>query len=578
LIGANIINNAILKQVMNNNAAYIKVRYEGLKLTNQLKNFENTADGFVAVFLFALAYAFIPAGVVLYIVKEREQNAKHQQIVSGVSVSAYWLSNLLIDVLKYLIPGIYCGICIKLFNVNAFLERNALSMAWALIISYGPAVMTFTYATSFLFNNAESAQIATFVFNFLAGFILMIASFVMRAIRSTRDTAPYFPELLLRIFPTYDFAWGLFEVANPQIWQIFYQLDALPSAWSRWGGLIDFIYLLILPFVCMGIVFYVELHSSSVDQSPASQSILDLSAGDEDVKKERAEVMANDDYSIKVVDFAKQYTMISKQGGICSGKMLTTKTAVKGVTFGVKKGECFGLLGTNGAGKTTTFKALSGEIIPSYGVTKIAGYDLTKDMNKVRYLIGYCPQFDALLDNLTAREHLELFASIKGIPYNMREKLIQEKLVQLNLKNFENVEAGTYSGGNKRKLSVAIALLGNPPIILLDEPSSGMDPEARRFMWSVVGKISTEKKHSSVVLTTHSMEEAEALSTKLAIMVEGSIECIGPVQTLKSKYGKGFEVEVKIDVPTKEEVAQIQHDMGLRPPANFGRQGCALPS
>jgi ATP-binding cassette subfamily A (ABC1) protein 3 len=345
-----------------------------------------------------------------------------------------------------------------------------------------------------------------------------------------------------------------------------YKLEEKPKAWSRWGALIDVIYLICIPFVCMAIVFYIELKTYSVDQkSQAGQNLLDLEAGDEDVKKERAEVMAKEDYAIKVVDFAKQYKMISKQPGCCKGKLISTKTAVKGVTFGVRKGECFGLLGTNGAGKTTTFKALSGEIIPSYGVTKIAGFDLTKDMNKVRYLIGYCPQFDALLDNLTAREHLELFASIKGIPYNMREKLIQEKLVQLNLKNFENVQAGTYSGGNKRKLSVAIALLGNPPIILLDEPSSGMDPEARRFMWSVVGKISTEKKHSSVVLTTHSMEEAEALSTKLAIMVEGSIECIGPVQTLKSKYGKGFEVEVKIDVPTKDEVAQMERSLGLRP-------------
>jgi ATP-binding cassette subfamily A (ABC1) protein 3 len=91
------------------------------------------------------------------------------------------------------------------------------------------------------------------------------------------------------------------------------------------------------------------------------------------------------------------------------------------------------------------------------------------------------------------------------------------------------VLAGTYSGGNKRKLSVAIALLGNPPIVFLDEPSSGMDPEARRFMWQVVSRITSGSKKSSIVLTTHSMEEAEALSTKLAIMVEGNVKCIGPV-------------------------------------------------
>jgi ATP-binding cassette, subfamily A (ABC1), member 3 len=128
----------------------------------------------------------------------------------------------------------------------------------------------------------------------------------------------------------------------------------------------------------------------------------------------------------------------------------------------------------------------------------------------------------------------------------MRESLIKEKLTELNLTAYENILAGTYSGGNKRKLSVAIALLGNPPIVLLDEPSSGMDPEARRFMWSVVAKV-TGNKSSSVILTTHSMEEAEALSTKLVIMVEGSVKCIGPVQALKNKYGKGFEIETKFE-------------------------------
>lgn len=110
----------------------------------------------------------------------------------------------------------------------------------------------------------------------------------------------------------------------------------------------------------------------------------------------------------------------------------------------------------------------------------------------------------------------------------------------MNLKEYENVCAGTYSGGNKRKLSVAIAMLGNPPIVFLDEPSTGMDPKARRFMWNVINRISNLRKQSSVILTTHSMEEAEALSTKMCIMVNGTMKCLGSVQHIKSKYGKVF--------------------------------------
>jgi ATP-binding cassette, subfamily A (ABC1), member 3 len=130
---------------------------------------------------------------------------------------------------------------------------------------------------------------------------------------------------------------------------------------------------------------------------------------------------------------------------------------------------------------------------------------------------------------LTAREHLNLYAAIKGIPVHLRDGLVQKKLVEMDLIKFEGILAGTFSGGNKRKLSVAIAMLGNPSIIFLDEPSTGMDPGARRFMWDVISRISSVNKSSSVILTTHSMEEAEALSSRIAIQVEGALQCIGSI-------------------------------------------------
>ena len=126
----------------------------------------------------------------------------------------------------------------------------------------------------------------------------------------------------------------------------------------------------------------------------------------------------------------------------------------------------------------------------------------------------------------------------------------------MNLTQYADVLAGSYSGGTKRKLSVAIAMVGNPAIVFLDEPSTGMDPEARRFMWDVITRISKERKKSTVILTTHSMDEAEALSTKVGIMVEGRLKCLGTVQHIKNKYGGGYEVEIKLNLVSKDQIKE----------------------
>ena len=141
--------------------------------------------------------------------------------------------------------------------------------------------------------------------------------------------------------------------------------------------------------------------------------------------------------------------------------------------------------------------------------------------------------------------------------------MIETILQDVNLTEYANVIAGSYSGGNKRKLSVAIAMIGNPPIIFLDEPSSGMDPEARRYMWEAISRISKERRRSSVILTTHSMEEAEALSTRMCIMVSGVMRCLGNTQHIKTKYGGGYEMEIKLNLINKTEILEALKAVGF---------------
>jgi ATP-binding cassette subfamily A (ABC1) protein 3 len=232
--------------------------------------------------------------------------------------------------------------------------------------------------------------------------------------------------------------------------------------------------------------------------------------------------------------------------------------AVERISFGLDYGECFALLGVNGAGKSTTFKSLTGDVLPTEGEVTIAGFDIYQDFKEARKLIGYCPQKDAIFPLLNVEEHLWFYSRIKGVPPSLREEVVEKAIVEMNLAEHRTKPAGTLSGGNKRKLSVAIATLGNPPIILLDEPSAGMDPEARRFMWSVVERISQRDKRSAVILTTHSMEEAEALSTKMGIMVRGGIfRCFGSSQHIKNKFGTGFEIQLKIRKATYEDLDEI---------------------
>ena len=176
------------------------------------------------------------------------------------------------------------------------------------------------------------------------------------------------------------------------------------------------------------------------------------------------------------------------------------KLAVRDLCLRIQPGECFGFLGVNGAGKSTTFAMLTGATAPTTGDAQLYGLSTLSDQAALRRVVGYCPQHDALEGLLTARETLRMYARIKQVASARIEAEVASLLAELDLAAIADKPAGTYSGGNKRKLCVGIALVGSPRLVLLDEPSSGMDAGSKRFLWSVIKRRTAS---CCTVLTTH---------------------------------------------------------------------------
>jgi ATP-binding cassette subfamily A (ABC1) protein 3 len=179
-------------------------------------------------------------------------------------------------------------------------------------------------------------------------------------------------------------------------------------------------------------------------------------------------------------------------------------------------------------------------------------------------MFGYCPQFDAIFYYMTVKENLEFYSKIKGVDPEKINEIVQAMIESMTLSKYTDKLAGRLSGGNKRKLSVAISMICNPPIVLLDEPSTGMDPEARRFMWAVIHKLTTKSKSNCVIMTTHSMDEAETLCKRMGIMVNGEFVCLGTSNYIKETYGYGYEIDLRIKPYEQKELEGIIENLGLK--------------
>ena len=254
------------------------------------------------------------------------------------------------------------------------------------------------------------------------------------------------------------------------------------------------------------------------------------------VQKEMAKVNGTKELTTCIVGLKKTFFVCCK---CCGGSHVR---AINNLYLGLEPNEKFGLLGFNGSGKTTTFRAITNEILIDSGSITLFGYDSKRQFEQIRGMVGYCPQINPLFDFMKVKEIIKFYSELKSC--NESVESICEKF---GLGKYLNTYTVNLSGGNKRKLTFAIAMINRPRLLLLDEPSTGVDPESRRIMWRNINELSNTGHKYNMILTTHSMEEAEVLCDTVSWLKAGNFITVGNPEELKIQYSAGYRLHIKFD-------------------------------
>ncbi|XP_077864744.1 phospholipid-transporting ATPase ABCA3-like [Saccoglossus kowalevskii] len=518
---------------------------------------DSTQQSLILAICAVFGLGFLSASFAPFLIQEKTSKAKLLQFVSGLGPISYWIGTLFWDAINYTIVLILLVILFGAFP-TVYSPPN-LGVTTLILILFGWASTPMTYVLSWPFDSPLAGYGLIALLYSLGALITLITVFILFIVESTQDAAVVC-DYIFMLLPTHCLGRALVYIAqndaavqqctasqiDRQVCDasgIEYEENFL--AWNMPGIGQHCFYLFLegIFFILLTLLLQVRFFIPS--RSPTELPSVDITEDDVNVAEERAKVSAmlkpeESGYAVVLKKLTKVYT-----GAFDSCRKTSRQAVVNHLCLTIPKGECFGLLGINGAGKTTSFRMMTGDLSMSAGTAYMGGYNILTDRRQVQQRIGYCPQFDALIDKLTGRELIRMYARLRGIPTDTIEAVVDSCISHLNLGNWADKLCGDYSGGNKRKLSTAIAIVGNPPILFLDEPTAGMDPRARRFLWNAITRLM--KGGRSVVLTSHSMEECEALCTRLAIMVNGQFKCLGSTQHLKTRFGKGYSLMVKVD-------------------------------
>ncbi|KAJ3258613.1 ATP-binding cassette sub- A member 1 [Chytriomyces hyalinus] len=534
---------------------------------------------------------------------EKEAKLRHGMDMMGLYASVYWLSNLVSNVFLVLISslltvGLGIGLGFETFRKTDFL------VVWLTFFLFGMAMVAFAFFLTTLFKTAKTAVILG-IFIFVIGLVMQVILFsspsygylfwdktkLPPALAGALSLIPFFNfgHMLLDISVlttgTFDsltdtyiagpgFQWAMLQGMPLSATQTLTNAN-LPAPVQAWYYLCMNIFLYyflawyldsVLPDIYgnFKLPWFFLLPSYWIPKQVkgarnVSKWLQTTERGytrstmteEEGVSLEREKALSrNNNSAVKIARLKKIFRAYGE---------LESKHAVRASSFTVEQGSLLALLGQNGAGKSTTMAMLAGLLRPSGGDALVYGLSIATQMDQIRAILGVCPQHDILFEDLTAIEHIELYAGLKGLSMKKLAKVFEERLKVVQLWTVKDVRAGTYSGGMKRRLSLIIATIGDPKLLLMDEPTTGMDPVNRRHVWAFIEKF---KKDRAIILTTHSMEEADVLGDKIAIMAHGKLCAMGDSISLKNKYGAGYRISIITSNPDemKNRVAEAVPD------------------
>uniref|UniRef100_A0A5F8HK14 ABC transporter domain-containing protein n=1 Tax=Monodelphis domestica TaxID=13616 RepID=A0A5F8HK14_MONDO len=528
----NVVSNGLLKML--NSTKQITTERTTFSYPSSITNVEKDL-------LLILATTSLSPYLAMSSIADYKIKAQAQLRISGLYPSAYWCGLALVDVpLNFMILLLLYSI-IYFINLGFYtINTGILFIQIICTIGYAGSSVFFTYIISFIFKKGRknSGIWSTFFF------ITSLFTFAFNQKTNFELSGMFCCIAFIPFFTLFGCTMLFLEVSTrhlPYLHCIIF-LFVLRCLEMKYGK------------QCMGKdpVFRIFPTNSDAGTNPEEPE-----DEDEDVQAERARTlreMTTSNLDEKPVIIAsclrKEYEGKKKS---CFAKR-KKKVAARNISFCVKKGEVLGLLGHNGAGKSTSIRMITGDTRPTAGKVVLKGSKTSQQRNiNATNILGYCAQENSLWQNFTVREHLEIYAAVKGMKKGDAMVTISRLKDALKLQDYMKVPIKELSTGITRKLCFALSILGNPAVILLDEPSTGMDPEGQQQIWQTIRAI-FKKKESGAILTTHYMAEAEALCDRVAIMVSGKLRCIGSIQHLKSKFGKDYLLEIKV-----KESGQVRH-------------------